>query len=490
MRYLQKGMTDVGVGSTVWRGLTESMMEGKQFAKGLMPRKNYMEARAVRRPHDYITELKNKLTAAGAKYAEVKKRALDKAYLRNVIGQAGLDQPNLRMDLQQQGIKNKFYRGLEQSTRVFRALQEGIETVNRAAPICAYVEYYMDKGFAEDQAIELAINNMVMEQTGYSKANWPGWLGGPLAGSVFMFKKFAAQQGYAYYDSLVKSFDPSDKVAQRAAWIHIGTMAVALAAVGGFVGNPLWEPIRYLMYLLGLTKNWDDTKTQGEKWLSDLTNPTIAETAMYGLPRLLGFDLSSRVSLDSLLFYRQPIDMTKDSWYSVMGQFATGAIGSMSFDAIAQLHGLATGDKADESWPKWLSKLPAPGFVKDVLKSYDTMANGPTTATGVSTGEPTGLLAALVGSLGIRTREQARPFEQGSAAQHRHQQQVDAEKSALVRRLNASGSFSAASMRAINAWNEAHPEKQNRITAKTLIHARKRQLKTEREIATQNLGAM
>lgn len=490
MRYLQKGMADVGVASSVWRGVTEGIIEGKEALGGLKPRKNWMEARPVRRAHDFVEDLKGKLRRNNAKYAEVKIRALEKARLRNRIGQAGLDQPNLRLDLQQKSKTSKFFRSIERSTRIFRALQEGLELVNRAAPICGYVEYYLDKGMSEEQAIELAINNMAKEQTDYSKANWPAWLGNPVFGTMFMFKKFAAQQAISFYGSLRQAFDGSDKADQRAAIIHIATMTVALALIGGFVGNPLWEPMRYLMYLLqGLgivgPGNWDETKTQGEAWLAGLTGDTIAEVAMYGLPRLAGFDLSNRVALDSLLFYEQPEEMEQDEWYKIVGQMVFGATGSMGMDAMGSMQGLTGGD---DSWPKWLSKLPAPGIVKDIFKAYDQVAHGPTTSTGVSTGDPIGLLAGLVTAAGLKTRAAARPFEQGSAAQHRAQERIATEKSTLIRRVNAGG-MTGANMRAINDWNRAHPEKENRITGKSLSNARKRRIKTEREIREQNAAA-
>ena len=50
--------------------------------------------------------------------------------------------------------------------------------------------------------------------------------------------------------------------------------------------------------------------------------------------------------------------------------------------------------------------------------------------------------------------------------------------------------MTGANMRRINDWNRAHPEKENRINAKSLRNARKRKGKTEQEIAEQNLGAL
>jgi hypothetical protein len=495
-RYFAKGMADVGIVPILGRSLREAGAEAVHLLKGFKPRKNYMKAsgRPMRRAYDYMQYLYDKLDRSGAKYADVKKRALRAAYDRNAIGQAGLDQPNLRMDLMQHGLKNKAMRGIEHSTRVFRALQEGIETINRAAPLMSYVEHYLAKGMSEEQATELAVNNMLKEQVGYSKANWAPWLAHPYAGSAFMFKKYAFEQGYSFYESLARTVDFSDKEQQRAAIIHVATMSVVLMALGGAVGNPLWEPIKYLLYMLGplfgLNGTWDEMKTKGEKWLADATNPMVAETAMYGLPRLMNFDLSNRVAMDSLAFYRQPTDLSKDAWYSVLGQLAVGAMGSMAIDALGQIHGLMSGATDDESWPKWLAKLPMPGMAKDILKAYDTMAHGPTTATGVKTGEPMGLLSALVTSMGIRTREQARPFEQGSKAQHDIQVRIGKDKATLVRRINASGGMTGANVRRLNEWNKEHPEKEFRITAKTLGDARKRLGKTEAEIEKQNEEAM
>ena len=306
---------------------------------------------------------------------------------------------------------------------------------------------------------------------------------------MVMFKKFAANQAINFYDSLVRSIPgiESDPEARRYARVHLASMTLMLAAVGGFAGNPLWEPIRMLMYLLsffGLApESWNEAKTEGEKLLAGATGDTIAELAMYGLPRAIGIDLSNRVSLDTLLFYQQPDEMTKDDWYKVFGQFAIGAPGATGVDAVAALSDIAN---PDNTWPKWLATLPLPKMMKDALKAYDTMENGPTTATGVLTGPPTGLVSALLQTAGVRTREQARPFEQGSAAQHRTEQRIKDERQAIMRTISNRG-YGSDTARTLRDWNRSHPAKEERITLKNITEARKRRRKLELEIRRKNL---
>jgi hypothetical protein len=162
---------------------------------------------------------------------------------------------------------------------------------------------------------------------------------------------------------------------------------------------------------------------------------------------------------------------------------AGGAPASATFDAIDTVNEFFAG--TDKSTPKWLAGLPLPKIAKDVLKAYDISMNGPTTTTGVSTGKPPPLIDSIVQSMGVRTRSQARPFEQGSAAQYRAKQSEDADKAAIVRRVLAGG-MGRANARMINEWNKAHPD--NRITAKGIQQSRKRRTKMEREIREQNLA--
>jgi len=291
------------------------------------------------------------------------------------------------------------------------------------------------------------------------------------------------QQGFSFYDSLRKVIDPSDKEAQRAAFIHVATMSAMLGVVGGLVGNPLWEPFKYLMYLFMQGDTWDEWKTEGEKWLAGVTGTTAAEAIMYGPSRLVGLDLSGRAALNSMLFYQDPQEMSQDEWYKVLGQTAAGATGSMMVNAAGMLHGLFD---SEQRWPPYLAKLPIPDVAKDILKTYDVMANGPQTTSGIKTGEPPGILGGIVQALGFRTSEQARPFEMGSAAQHRADVRARNEKSRLIRQIIASGGMTRANMRRANEWNKLHPEKELRITAKSISGSRKRREEIEQEIEEQN----
>lgn len=489
--------TEVSFLGNYHRGVTEALMEGKHFAKGFMPRQDWLKhGRSLPRGHNYMEELYTTMRANGVANVEAKIAMLEEARLMNFIGQAGLDQPNLRLDTQKPGLPNKFMRGIEQSARIFRALQEGIEINNRAVPMIAYFNHFMTQpGMTTERASALAINKMVSEQTGYSKENWPGWVSqNKFISSAVMFKKFAANQAINFYDSLMRSIPgiESDPEARRYARIHLASMTLMLAAVGGFSGNPLWEPLRMLNYLLSMfglnfmPSNYNEAKTEGEKLLASIAGDDIAEDLMYGAPRAIGIDLSNRVSLDTLLFYQQPDDMTKDDWYKVFGQFAIGAPGTTLVDTAAAIGEVTNPDK---TWPKWLATLPIPKMMKDALKAYEIMEHGPSTATGVSTGPPTGLVSALLQTAGVRTREQARPFEQGSAAQHRAEQATQDERSALMRSISNSP-YTSATARQLRDWNRSHPGRKERITMKNLHDARGRRRKLELEIRQKNLESM
>ena len=483
-RYLSHGLSDANALSRLKMGFKEGASELGHMLGGFKPRPGWAtEGRPFRSIHDYFAEQMAELGRAGVQYPEAKKMALQRAYDLGHYGQAGLDQPNLRMNMVNPGLPAKFFRAMEASTRVFRAFAEGIETMNRAAPIFGYVQFYKDKGYSDEQAARLAVNNMVKEQTSYGKHNWPNWMSSiPLVTAAMMFKKFAMEQANIFYTSLARSVMPgTDWDTRRAALVHLGTMTGVLALFGGLAGNPLWEPIRLLMYLFGLSDNWERTKTAGQNMLADWIGDKPAEVVMHGAPRLAGIDISNRVSLDNLLFYEQPKEMSQEQWLKVIGQMFGGAPASMGFDAVGNLYQVFDGD---ESWPKWLSQMPAPGIVKDMFKVADLVTNGPTTATGVKTGDPSGPLAAVANLFGIKTAAQSRVFETGSAAKQREEKAVGAERSALVRRIVNQG-YTGGNVKAMRDWNRSHKGKE-RITAKTITTAKKRRRKTEREIEKEN----
>ena len=492
-QYMHQAAVDIGWLGNYWEGAAEAVAEGRHFVAGFKPRKGFMgEGRPVRRTPDWITDVKARVRANNAKYAAAKVKALEAARKAGFIGQAGLDQPNVNLSLMAEGkgalgkAAIKAARGIEKSARVFRAMQEGIEINNRAIPLLSYVEYFMDIGVAEDQAVALAMNRMTAEQTGYGKENWPTWMSKNMGVSAaLMFKKFAIQQAFNYWDSLMRAGFAEDPEMRRIARFQVANMTMMLALVGGFVGNPLWEPFKYLWTLMTSLfggPSYEELKSDGEKLLASYVGGMPAEMLVYGAPRALGFDVSSRIALDSTIFFQMPVDQTPEAWYAVMGQTIGGAPLSMLMDArtVAQ-----EAVKGDQSYPKWLSKMPAPKVVKDIFKAYDLYENGPTTKTGVSAGKPTGLMDAAIQAFGFRPRSQTRPFEQGSAAQHRKEERISEERSATMRRLLNQG-LTPGNMTRVRDWNRSHPGKDERITVRDLTKARKRRRETEREIEQAN----
>jgi hypothetical protein len=479
-RYMGKGMADASILKNYGRGLAEALAEGRETLKGYRSRKAFLKhGRPLRKLHDYLPDIKDNLDAIDSKYKDVKKRLLDLAWKRGHIGQAGLEQANLRLDVMGAGVMPKIYRAVEHHMRIFRAVQEGVEINNRVAPMLGYLEFYLDKGYPEDQAMELAMNNTISEQVGYGRENWPTWMDHPLAGPALLFHKFGIQQALNFWGSM-RQLAVGDR---GQAIAHLLTMTLVLAAVGGFSGNPLWEPLRLLGYMLGIIENWDVAKTKGEKWMAGFLGETGAEMTMFGLPRLVGIDLSSRVALDMTLFYKQPEEMTPDAWYKVVGQMLFGAPGQTAMTTWQATSGIT----GDQTWPKWLSQLPLPGFMKDIFKSYDTYVNGPRTAKGVKTDKAPPLVESIVQSMGVRTRSQTRPFEQGSAAQQRVKQLTQDQKSELIQRVLNQG-MTSSNMGKIRSYNRGKPLA-DRITIKKIHEARKRRRTLERDIRKENVRA-
>jgi len=256
-------------------------------------------------------------------------------------------------------------------------------------------------------------------------------------------------------------------------------MTAMLFVFGGMSGNPLWEPLKYLMMLFQY--HWDDLKTEGEQMMAAIAGKTAAEVVMYGPPRLFGIDLSSRVSMDNLLTYQLPKEFTEESSMATIGRIIAGAPGGMLADTYGSMQELFSGS---QSWGKWASTLPIPGMAKDIFKAYDAYAYGPTTAGGVSTGDAPNEVQSILAAMGIRSRESARPFETGSAAKHRMKERAADRKAELTRAVLNRG-MTAANMARIRSFNAAHPDM--KITVKSINDSRKRRRRTEREIRKENV---
>ncbi|MET0720002.1 MAG: hypothetical protein ABWY64_04070, partial [Tardiphaga sp.] len=411
LRYSNKADAYMSGMGNKWAGFSEALLEGKDFATGFLPRAGYKYPRGFREQRNIFEESMTKMQAAHPDDWHVPHMvaAAEEARLRNHVGQAGLDQINLNTDLMEPGGMQKVFRGIESSQRVFRAVQEGVELDTRLKPMFARLLYYLDSGMDPEQAKQKAINEMVNDQTGYSKENWPAWMNLPIIRRIVMFKKFPIQQTLNFYRAM-RGTARGDMVAAS----QLFYMSAALTMLGGAYGLPPWELVRLLMYLFNkmgfpVPENWNVAKSKMEAAVGDVIGERAAESLAYGLPRLIGIDLSSRLALDGTLFFQQPKELTNDGIMAALGYAVGGAPVSTGINMLTAFQPLIE----EGNIPKFISQAPVPRYIKDIAKAYDTYVNGPTTKTGLHTGEAPGILSTILASAGLRTREQARPFEQG-----------------------------------------------------------------------------
>ena len=470
-----------------WAGFAEAIAEGKDFATGFLPRKGFKHSRGFREQRNLFQESMDKMQAAHPDDPYIKHlvAAAEEARLRNHVGQAGLDQINLNTDLMEPGGMQKVFRGIEQSQRVFRAVQEGIELDTRLKPIFVRLLYYLDSGMDPELAKQKAINEMANDQTGYAKENWPAWMNAPVIRRIVMFKKFPIQQTLNFYRAM-RGMARGDTVAAS----QLFYMAAALSMVGGAAGLPPWELVRMLMYLFNLMGfpvpgNWTVAKSKGEKMMGDVIGERASEAVMYGLPRLAGIDLSSRLSLDGTLMFQQPKELTNDGIGAAMAAAILGTPYSTGMSLATSFRPLVE----EGNVPKFISQAPAPRFIKDIAKAYDQHVNGPTTRSGLQTAEPPGMLSTFLAAFGVRTRDQARPFEQGSAAQQLIKKEATADKRKIVQRILRDG-VTKDTMRQLRDYNAGQTDPTLRIKMRDITSARKRGSKLEREMQKQNLEAL
>lgn len=481
--------------TNAWQLMGRGMLEGWAEARQLAPGSEFRKTSLFRESEHFVERAIRNLIANGTRHQSLKIKALRLAQRLGALGQAGLDQPNLTRRALEEGGLNTTMRNVEQMTRVFRALQEGVETVNRIVPIVARIDIMMDENLnlpadqrlSEDEIVQRAVNEMSREQTNYSSGNWAGWADHWLLQFPLMFKKFAAVQAMTYYEALHGALRNATPQERSVAIRQILITTALLGAVGGLSGNPLWEPVRMLLYLayaLGLLQpeTWDETKASGEGMMAGVVGDATAEYIMYGLPRAIGVDVSSRVAMDNLVTFQQPEQFDQDNLQKLLGAMLLGAPGAQFLNSWSTVSSLT--DK-NVTWAQTFAKTPAPKFIRDIAKAYDQSVNGINTATGIDTGIAPNIRDSLVTAFGFRTRQQARPYEVGSVVKHKTEERVKGERNDVIQRAVNNG-MTAATMRDIAAWNRAHPDE--RIRVDDITRSRRNRRRTEKEIRAANEG--
>jgi hypothetical protein len=253
----------------------------------------------------------------------------------------------------------------------------------------------------------------------------------------------------------------------------------------GILGGIMLEPLRLLRALwnaaFGDDDEFEDLDTAVMNWAKDVTDSEFAGTLLSrGIWNALGFDLSSRMGLDHVMFYDVPEEFSENEAYA----FFTALFGPIPATMIKKAA------RAKEYWVKGegfeaISELIPVKLFQDARAAWKLMTEGVKTRGGETVVGPEEFnwVDAVGRSAGFRTTEEATASEKaGTVFRYKSW------RSARVRELTAAfwqayedgdAKAQAEAVAAIKRFNERNPGAP--ITGESLAQSKRQKLQTVQE---------
>jgi hypothetical protein len=305
--------------------------------------------------------------------------------------------------------KNRFKRGLAGLDRVARQLPSMVEDVNRAVSGIATYRLARRSGLNHDEAVAKAFDNVMNTQGDYSAINAPRFFNKSIFKPAFQFKKYSQMMLYLLGDVVGKHLDSNatdaEKREVRKFLYRIVGVQMATAGALSLPGVELLKIGAMLAAIAGFGDGWDSLEEEWRKLLTEVTGSKTAEEMFNRgiLSRLVGIDLSSRLSLADMLVFGEPKRFDKDNISSFLANIVAGAPGSTVWDIYEGQKSIREGDLA-----KGFGKMIPFKMVSDLSKSIGRYNEGKQTAVeiGLNTfGVRTGRQAEAGRETGNRIRE-------------------------------------------------------------------------------------
>lgn len=283
---------------------------------------------------------------------------------------------------------------------IARALPSAAEAINRTVTALATYRLELAKSNDRDKA-SVAARDMVNDtQSRYSQSDQPSIFQSAPGRLLLQFKKFGHGAYYMLGKQLAGIFRGQNKLRSAKTLTYILATHMLFAGISGLP----WEPARIAAAFAkgaGVTLySWEDAQDAVEGMIAkSADSEAMAEAAMYGLPRLVGVDISSRVGLDSLLTFGEPRSGKENDIKAYFYNLVSGPSGDYLSDVLTGI-----GAMADGQYGKAARSLVPAKIITDSVKAYQ----------GYTSGEMSGPSAALQVA-GLRSAEQARASDQKGA---------------------------------------------------------------------------
>jgi len=170
-----------------------------------------------------------------------------------------------------------------------------------------------------DAAAEKAMDTAELTLGSTASAGRPVWAQKPVGNVVFLFKRFAVSRYYYMAHLLDQSLAGADPETRKIARQQLAYFMMNTAAIAGASGMPLMGAVGAI---------YDAFADDDEDDFDAMMRKMMGGTMYSGLANeLLGIDIASRVSMNSLL-YRQPfIDKDQSAFFTLVEQLGGPVIG-------------------------------------------------------------------------------------------------------------------------------------------------------------------
>jgi hypothetical protein len=368
--------------------------------------------------------------------------------------------------------------------RIARQLPISVEVVNRT--VTAIAAYDLAKQAGAKDPVQVAFDAVQNTQGDYSEVNAPRFFKSTAGRFVLQFKKYAQMMYALMGRQLHQTFRGATREERWVAARQLAYLTGVQVMMAGVIGIPGVEIIKLGFMAaagLGLGEGWEDWEQDVRKSLAEMVGKDAGDNIAKGvIPRTFGIDLSTRVGLDSLLFFGEPRDYDRDGVLGWMTGAFAGAPAGLVFDQFSAARNFAdgVGSGSGEDFLKGFEKLPGLKILSDTVKASRKAVYGETSPfTGKQTVEPQGLLTSAVNIMGLTTAGQAEARDARSAMFAERGRMVAEGRSAQqLKNRFAEGTVQErnAILRELKAFNADLP-KDKQLTPKMLWDFRRRFLK-------------
>lgn len=260
--------------------------------------------------------------------------------------------------------------------RIMRAMPNAIEAINRSTVGIAAYNLALGSGKTKAEAIAYARDTIRRTQFRYDETNKSRLMREtPALRFFFTFKQFGQGQYQMLADALGRAFKDASPAERAMARKQLFNMLAVQAMTAGIFSIPGIEIVKVGFMLgaaLGLGDGWDDDMDKLRDIMEESWGQDVTDVVSKGvLSKVMGVDLSSRISWADLIVGYPPRSGDKQDLMAWAGQTLVGPQGSMVYEmAIGGPKAMIEGDYA-----KGLSMMLPVKTIADTAKAVGGVAD-------------------------------------------------------------------------------------------------------------------